>query len=76
MSKLTYGARKQLSTSTFAVVTKGAPGKPAVKKYPIPDASHARNAEARVAQFGTAAEKAKVHAAVHRKFPSIGKTTG
>jgi hypothetical protein len=37
--------------------------------YPIPDISHARNALARAS--GKPIE-AKVRAAVHRKFPSIG----
>lgn len=41
--------------------------------YPIPDKSHARNALARVAQHGSSAEKAKVRAKVHAKFPGIGK---
>ena len=42
-------------------------------KYPIPDAAHARNALARVAQHGTPAEKAIVHRKVHAKFPGIGE---
>lgn len=41
-------------------------------RYPINDANHARNALARVAQHGTPEEKAKVRAAVHRKYPGIG----
>lgn len=43
--------------------------------YPIPDKAHARNALARVSQFGTPAEKAAVRAKVHRKFPGIGRKT-
>lgn len=43
-------------------------------KYPIPDAKHARNALARVAQKGTPAEKALVEKKVRSKFPGIGKT--
>ena len=39
--------------------------------YPIPDESHARNALARVSQHGSEAEKAKVRAAVEKKFPNI-----
>lgn len=46
-------------------------GIPEERKYPIPDASHARNALARVAQNGTPTEKRRVRAAVRRKFPSI-----
>lgn len=41
------------------------------RSYPINDASHARNALARVSQHGTAALKAKIRAKVHRKFPDI-----
>ncbi len=52
-----------MKRSTFAL--------PKQRKYPIPDASHARNALARVAQHGTPAQKAKVRRAVKRKFPSI-----
>lgn len=57
--------RKKLSKSDFAL-----PGK---KKYPIPDKAHARNALARVAQNGSAADQKKVKAAVKKRFPSIGK---
>jgi hypothetical protein len=61
--KLTYQERKNLPKSDFIF--------PAQKKYPIPDASHARNALARVAQHGTPEQKTKVKSAVHRKYPSI-----
>ncbi len=64
MSKLTYKQRKNLSSSTFV--------EPKERKYPIPDESHGRNALARVSQFGSPSEKAKVRSAVHKKFPSIG----
>jgi len=57
--------RKKLSKKSFAL-----PGK---RKYPIPDKAHARNALARVAQFGSKDEKKKVRAAVKKRFPSIGK---
>lgn len=63
MSKLSTKERNNLSKSDFAE-----PGK---RAYPIPDASHARNALARVAQHGSPAEKKQVRAAVHRKYPSI-----
>lgn len=59
-----------MPTSSFALPSKREGGKGG---YPIPDASHARNALARVAQHGTPAEKAKVRAKVHAKFPTIGK---
>ncbi|MGH3505283.1 MAG: DUF6582 domain-containing protein [Nocardioidaceae bacterium] len=60
---LTTKKRKRLPKKSFAL-----PGK---RKYPINDKAHARNALARVAQYGTSAQKAKVRRAVHRKYPSI-----
>jgi len=71
MAKLTSKKRESLKTSSFAL--------PEKRAYPIHDASHARNALARVAQHGTSSEKARVRAAVKRKFPSIavdGKKKG
>ncbi len=65
MAKLTVKRRKDLPKKDFAV--KGG-------KYPIPDASHARNALARVSEFGTSAEKAEVRAKVAKKFPKIKVT--
>lgn len=41
------------------------------RSYPVNDANHARNALARVSQFGTSDLKAKVRAKVHAKFPEI-----
>jgi len=64
MAKLTSKRRNALPKDDFAL-----PG----RKYPIEDANHARNALARVSQHGTPSEKAKVKAAVHRKYPGIGK---
>jgi hypothetical protein len=63
MAVLTAAARNKLKSSQFVF--------PEERRYPIPDAAHARNALARVAQHGTPAEKAKVRAAVRRKFPGI-----
>ncbi len=57
--------RKKLKKSSFAL--------PDEEKYPIPDIQHARNALARVAQHGTAAEQKKVRAAVEKKYPSLKK---
>ena len=57
--------RKKLKTSSFAL--------PEQEKYPIPDIEHARNALARVAQHGSAAEKKQVRAAVATKYPSLKK---
>ena len=64
MGVLTTKARDNLPAKDFA----GAPG-----HYPIENESHARNALARVSQYGTPALKAKVRAAVHRKYPNIGQ---
>ena len=66
MAKLSSAARKALPTKSFA--------EPDKRKYPIENEAHARNALARVAQSGTPAEKAKVKAAVKKKYPSIGNT--
>ncbi|MDD5110786.1 MAG: hypothetical protein PHI63_06275 [Patescibacteria group bacterium] len=63
MAKLTYQARKKLPESSF-VDKKN-------RKYPIEDASHARNALARVSQFGSDREKAAVRAEVRRRYPGI-----
>jgi hypothetical protein len=72
MAKLTAKTRKALPKSQFAVKTpKGEPD-----KYPIHDKAHARNALSRVAQHGTSAEKAKVKAAVKKKYPDVGKSSG
>jgi len=74
MARLSGAARQKLKSSQFANPGggKGKSGKGS-GSYPIPDASHARNALSRVAQHGSAALKAKVRAAVARKFPGIGK---
>ena len=69
MGTLSTEARKHLSKKSFAIPSK-APGH---GSYPIPDKSHARNALARVSQHGTPAEKAKVRAKVHAKYPDMGK---
>lgn len=61
--KLTTKARKKLSSKSFVF--------PKERKYPIHDRSHAANALARVSQFGTPSEKAKVRAAVCRKYPDL-----
>jgi hypothetical protein len=64
VARLTTSDRKALPAKDFA-----GPG----RSYPIPDASHARNALSRVSQYGYPELKEKVRAAVHRKFPGIGK---
>ena len=70
MAVLTYKHRAAMPKSSFALPSTRKGGKGG---YPIPDASHARNALARVSQHGSPAEKSKVKAAVHRKFPNIGQ---
>ena len=64
MAKLTAKKRNALPRGAFVF-----PGK---RKFPIEDASHARNALSRAGAKGGEVEK-KVRAAVHRKFPNIGK---
>lgn len=67
MAKLTAATRNALPSSDF-VFKKS-------RKFPIEDKSHARNALSRAAHKGGSVEK-KVRAAVHRKFPGIGKKSG
>ena len=63
MAKLTSAKRDALPAKTFAGPD---------RSYPIPDRSHAINAKARATQFASPALKAKVDAAVSRKFPGLG----
>jgi hypothetical protein len=60
MAKLNAAKRNRLAKSDF--VEKGA------RKYPIPDASHARDA---LARSSGKPEHSSVVAAVRRKYPSI-----
>lgn len=77
MGVLSTRARKEMPKADFALPGKGdGPKGSGAGSYPIPDESHARNALARVSQHGTPEEKAKVRAAVHRKFPHIGESDG
>lgn len=74
-AKLSAAEREAMPKSDFALPGKGAGPKGAGSgSYPIPDASHARNALSRVAQNGSPEEKSKVREAVHRKFPLVGKS--
>jgi len=74
---LTAAERQSLPSGDFALPGKGAgPKGKGAGSYPIPDASHARNALARVAQHGTAGEKAAVRRKVKAKFPGIGSGKG
>jgi hypothetical protein len=65
MAKLTTAERKALPTRSFA--------EPDKRKYPIENESHAKSALSRVSQSGTPAEKAKVKAAVKKRYPSLEK---
>lgn len=74
MAKLSMKSRKAMPSSSFALPGKGkGPSGKGAGSYPIPDASHARNALSRVSQHGSSTEKAKVRAKVHAKYPNIGK---
>lgn len=66
MAKLTSKGRDQIAKKNFAL-----PG----GRYPIEDASHARNALSRVSGNGTPQEKATVRAKVAAKYPSIQQGT-
>ena len=63
MAKLTYQERKHLSKKSFAL--------PGERAYPIENKAHARNALARVSQYGSPSEKAEVRQKVHKKYPGI-----
>ena len=67
MARLTAAQRRRLPKSDYAIPSKA----PKSGSYPINDRSHARNALARVAQHGTPAQKARVRAAVRRRYPGI-----
>ena len=64
MTKLTTKQRESLSSKSFVF--------PKSRKFPIEDAAHARDALSRAAHKGGSVE-AKVRAAVHKKYPAIGK---
>lgn len=65
MGRLTSRGRRRIKRSNFAL--------PKERKYPIQDIAHARNALARVAQYGSKSEQRRVRAAVGRKYPSLRK---
>jgi hypothetical protein len=64
MAKLTSKERNSLPAKEFAGPD---------RSYPIPDASHGRDALSRASQNAMPALKAKIAAKVHKKFPDIGK---
>jgi hypothetical protein len=69
MARLKMAARKRLPAKDFAVPSK----RPGSGSYPIENPSHARDALARASGKPV---QAKVDAAVHRKYPSMGKRKG
>ena len=71
MAKLSASQRQSLPKSDFALPGKGSGPKGAGSgSYPIPDASHARNALARSSGKPEASGAA---AKVHAKFPGLAK---
>jgi hypothetical protein len=72
MAKLTTSRRKSLPSSSFALPSKGAgPSGKGAGSYPIPDASHARNALSRAAANASPAQQATIKRKVKSKFPNI-----
>ncbi len=65
MAKLTAAARRAIPSSAFVF--------PKSRKFPIEDASHARNALSRAAAKGGSVE-AKVRAQVKAEYPGIGNS--
>ena len=63
MAKLTTARRKALPRSSFVF-----PGK---RAYPIDTRARGANALVRVSQHGTPSQKAKVRAAVCRRYPDF-----
>jgi hypothetical protein len=59
---LTTRGRKRIKKKNFSL--KGG-------RYPIHDIAHARNALARVSQYGAPAEKATVRSKVYAKYPGM-----
>jgi hypothetical protein len=64
MAVLTAAARKSLPMDAFAI--------PEKRAYPIHDKAHARDALARVSEFGTPSEQSRVRSAVHKRYPNMG----
>lgn len=62
-AEMTTKQRNRLPKTAFAI--------PEDRAYPINDLAHARNALARVAQFGSPEEQRRVRNAVYRKFPQL-----
>lgn len=64
MARLTKATRAALPTTSFA-----GPG----RTYPDQDTRHAVFAEQMVTRYGDEELKARVRAAVHAKYPGVGK---
>lgn len=64
MARLTSKSRKALKPASFVF--------PESREYPINDIEHGRKALQLGAAHAGGAKLAKIRAAVHRKFPSIG----
>ena len=69
MAKLSMAQRRALPKSDFAVPSKA----PGPGSYPMPDASHAKNAKARASQFAGPSVKKKVDSKANKK---IGQNPG
>lgn len=65
MARLTAAARREIKPSKFALHENGK------DSYPIEDAGHARDALARIHEFGTPHEIAVVTAHVHGAYPGM-----
>lgn len=63
MAKLTTAARKEIPTAKFAGPN---------RSYPIEDRSHAIAAKSMASRYASPAVKARVDAAVARKYPGLG----
>lgn len=68
--KLSSAERDALKDSDFCYV-RTKPDGTKIRKYPIPDLSHAKNALSRVSQFGNAKMKALVRKKVYKKYPQL-----
>lgn len=72
-AKLTYRQKQQLPDSAFAIIERDPKTGEKIRKYPIHDRAHAKNALARVAQFGTPEERRTVRTKVYQKYPELKK---
>lgn len=70
-AKLTYRQRQRLPDSDFAIVYTDEKTGKKIRKYPIHDEAHAKNALARVAQFGTPEEREIVRRKVYERYPHL-----